>query len=108
MAPVIKEHRSEIETPFAGAWAGARDGDVVLVEFFDYACPYCRASNADVKRLLDEDKNLKVVWREFPVLGVNCVSAAEASLAAAKQGRFRDFFDRQFTQSQVTPESVAR
>lgn len=108
MAPVIKEHRNEIETPFAGAWAGARDGDVVLIEFFDYACPFCKASNTDVKRLLDEDKNLKVVWREFPVLGVNSISAAEASLAAAKQGRFREFFDRQFAQSQLTPESLAK
>ena len=43
---------------------GAADGDVVLVEFFDYACGYCRASNPDVERLLREDPRLKVVWRE--------------------------------------------
>jgi len=69
MAKLVNENRKAIETPFAGAWAGARDGDVVLVEFFDYACGFCKASNPDIARLLKEDRNLKVVWREFPVLG---------------------------------------
>ena len=37
-AQAIDRHRAALETPFHGAWAGAADGDVVLVEFFDYAC----------------------------------------------------------------------
>src|SRR3546814_10379176 len=76
----------------SGAWAGAKDGDVVLVEFFDYACPYCKASVADVKRLLAEDPKLKVVWRDFPVLGDNSREAAMASLSAARQGHYADFY----------------
>ena len=64
-----RPHRAALERPFHSAWAGAADGDVVLVEFFDYACAYCRASNPDVERLLREDPRLKVVWRELPVLG---------------------------------------
>src|SRR3546814_19425365 len=47
VSDVIETNREAIETPFEGAWAGAKDGDVVLVEFFDYACPYCKASVAD-------------------------------------------------------------
>lgn len=93
---MIAANREAIETPFEGAWAGARNGDVVLVEFFDYACPYCRASVADVKRLLAEDKRLKVVWREFPVLGEDSQEAAMASLSAARQGRYVDFYNRMF------------
>jgi len=95
-------HRSALETPYHGAWAGAANGDVVLVEFFDYACPYCRETNADVDRLLSEDPRLKVVWRELPVLGPNSEAAANASLAAARQGRFRAFHDRMFALGRPT------
>ena len=92
----IEQMRSDLETPFAGAWAGANDADVVMVEFFDYNCPYCRRSNADVQRLLKEDPKLKVVWREMPVLGAPSRKAAEVSLAAAKVGRFREYHDAMF------------
>src|SRR5688572_13484213 len=61
-AETLSAHRAALETPFGSAWAGARNGDVVLVEFFDYACGYCRKSNADVERLIAEDKGLKMVW----------------------------------------------
>ncbi|MGE0179560.1 MAG: DsbA family protein [Sphingomonas sp.] len=92
----VDRHRSALETPFHGAWAGADDGDVVLVQFFDYSCGYCRQSNADVDRLLREDNRLRVVWRELPVLGPDSEAAARVSLAAAQQGRFRDFHTRMF------------
>ena len=106
-ADVVTAHRAAIETPFASAWAGAKDGDVVLVEFFDYACSYCRKSNADVDRLLAEDKGLKVVWREYPVLGPDSEAAAEISLAAAKAGRFKPFYDRMFALGRPTSATLA-
>jgi protein-disulfide isomerase len=106
-ANVVKANRAALETPFAGAWAGAPNGDVVLVEFFDYACGFCRKSNADVDRLLAEDPRLKVVWRELPVLGADSQAASEVSLAAAKQNQFRPFFDRLFAQGRPVPEAVA-
>ncbi|HEX8239779.1 MAG TPA: DsbA family protein [Allosphingosinicella sp.] len=105
-ARVVSANRTALETPFAGAWAGAKDGDVVLVEFFDYACGYCRKSNADVERLLREDPRLKVVWREWPVLGPDSEAAARASLAAAQAGRFKPFHDRLFAAGRPTPEAV--
>jgi protein-disulfide isomerase len=104
----IAANRAAIETPFAGAWAGARDGDVVLVEFFDYACGYCRKSNPDVERLLKEDPRLKVVWREWPVLGPDSEAAARASLAAAQAGRFKPFHDQMFAAGRPTPEALAQ
>ena len=106
MAKVIAENRAAIETPFHSAWAGAAKGDVVLVEFFDYACGYCRKSNADVDRLLAEDKKLKVVWREWPVLGPDSERAAEVSLAAAKDGRFRDYFHRLYALGRPTESAI--
>lgn len=91
MASIVDQHRTELETPFAGGWEGARNGDVVLVEFFDYACGYCRASLPDIDRLLAEDKKLKVVYRELPILSEESNEAAKASLYAAKQGQYGTF-----------------
>jgi len=101
-------NRAAIETPFAGAWAGAKDGDVTLVEFFDYACTFCRRSNADVDRLLKEDPKLKVVWREWPVLGPDSEAAARASLAAAQAGKFRAFHDALYAAGRPTPDALAK
>ncbi|MGZ8286579.1 MAG: DsbA family protein [Allosphingosinicella sp.] len=107
-AKMVSANRAALERPFAGAWAGASDGDVVLVEFFDYACGYCRKSNADVDRLLSEDPRLKVVWREWPVLGPDSEAAARASLAAAQAGRFKPFYDALFAAGRPTPEALAK
>jgi protein-disulfide isomerase len=101
-ARAIGGQRTALETPFHSAWAGAADGDVVLVQLFDYSCGYCRQSNADVERLLREDPRLKVIWREFPVLGPDSEAAARMSLAAARQGRFRQFHERMFALGRPT------
>jgi protein-disulfide isomerase len=108
LAPAVSRNRAALETPFHGAWAGAAQPDVVLVEFFDYACGYCRASNSHIDRLLREDPRLRVVWREFPVLGPDSEQAAVASLAAARAGRYRPFYDALFAAGRPTAEAVER
>jgi len=99
----VLQNRQALERPYHGAWAGAENGDVVMVQFFDYSCPYCHQINGDVERLISEDPRLKVVWREYPVLGPNSESAAVASLAAAEQGRWRQFHARMFALGRPTP-----
>lgn len=106
-AQAVRQHRAALETPFHGGWAGAAEPDVTLVEFFDYACGFCRASNPDVERLLREDRRLRVVWREYPVLGPSSDQAAIASLAAAKAGRFRPFHDRLYANGRPTESTIA-
>ncbi|MEO1066079.1 MAG: DsbA family protein [Pseudomonadota bacterium] len=64
---------------------GNPEGDVTLIEFFDYNCGFCRRSLEDVERLVSEDKNLRVVLKEFPVLGDGSREAAQVAIAAAKQ-----------------------
>lgn len=96
VSKLLASNRAEIEKPFAGAVAGNPNGDTTLVVFFDYACPYCRASHADVTKLIATDKNLRVVFREFPVLGPASDEAALASLAAAQQNRYMAFNDAMF------------
>ena len=58
---MLTANRAAIETPFPGAVAGNVAGDVKLVVFFDYACPFCRQGHADVQRLVREDPKLLVV-----------------------------------------------
>jgi len=93
---MLASNRREIETPFAGATAGNPKGDVTVVVFFDYACPYCKQGARDIARLAAEDKNLKVVFRDFPVLSPDSETAALASLSAASQGRYVRFHDAMF------------
>jgi protein-disulfide isomerase len=106
-APVLAANRAAIETPFASSWRGAAKPDVTLVEFFDYACPYCKASNPTVDRLLQEDKGLRVVYRELPILGPDSVTAARLSLQASQQGRFAQYHDAQWAAGRPAPETLA-
>jgi protein-disulfide isomerase len=68
--------------------SGNPEGDVTLVEFFDYQCGYCKRSLEPVIDLLENDPGLRVVWKEFPVLGQVSTFAALASMAAQKQGKY--------------------
>ena len=60
---------------------GNPKGDVTLVEFFDYNCAYCRRAQADMKLLIADDPNLRVVLKEFPILGEGSVAAAQVAVA---------------------------
>jgi protein-disulfide isomerase len=91
LAKVVNDNRAVIETPFAGAWEGNPKGDVTVVEFFDYACGFCRTARPDIEQLLASDPNVKVVYHEMPVLGEGSLEAAKISLAAAKQGKYLAF-----------------
>ncbi len=68
-------------------------GDITVVEFFDYACPTCKATEPRVEALLKADKNVKLVAKEFPVLSPESVIASKAALAAARQGKYSVFHE---------------
>ena len=68
--------------------AGNPDGDVTVVEFFDYRCSYCKASLEMVMALIREDPNVRVVFKEFPILSPESSRAAKAALAAERQGQY--------------------
>ncbi|MEI6484681.1 MAG: DsbA family protein [Sphingomonadales bacterium] len=92
----LAANREAIETPFPGAIAGNPKGDVKLVVFFDYACPYCRQGHADVQKLVRDDPKLTVVYRDFPVLSPASTEAAMASLSAATQGKYEKYHNASF------------
>ena len=68
-----------------GVVLGNKDGDVTFVEFFDYNCGYCKRAMADMLDLLKSDSKLKVVLKEFPVLGQGSVEAAQVAIAVRMQ-----------------------
>lgn len=106
-APTLDSARAQLETPFASSWKGAEKPEVVLVEFYDYACPYCKASNPHVDQLVRENPKLRVVYRELPILGPNSIEAARLSLAASKAGRFQQFHDALYAAGRPAPDTNA-
>ncbi|VAW02096.1 27kDa outer membrane protein, partial [hydrothermal vent metagenome] len=103
----IDDIRAEIETPFAGtAFAGNPNGDVIVVEYSDFACPYCKQATADIDRILKEDKNIKVVFRELPILSEASNDAALMALAAAKQGKYYAFHKTMFATGRPSPSTI--
>jgi protein-disulfide isomerase len=103
LAPI----RASLETPFHSSWKGAAKPDVTLTYFFDYACGYCRQSNPDIERLIAEDKGLRVIYRELPILGPDSVAAARVSLAASKAGKFVQYHDALYAAGRPGPDTVA-
>ncbi|MEO1168107.1 MAG: DsbA family protein [Pseudomonadota bacterium] len=107
MVQMISSVRDDLETPFAGAWIGAADADVTVVEFFDYACGFCRTSLPDIERLVEEDPNVRVVFRELPILSEESVDAARVSLSAAKQREYFEFHRAMYAEGRPGPASIA-
>lgn len=70
---------------------GNPKGDATIVEFFDYRCPYCKEVEPALEALLKEDGKLRIVYKEFPILGPASVYAARVALAARAQGKYDAF-----------------
>lgn len=81
----VKENANAIFDSSHQVVLGNRQGDVTLVEFFDYNCPYCKRAFADMTALIKADPKLRVVLKEFPVLGENSVEAAKIAVAVRMQ-----------------------
>ena len=75
------------DTPVIGNPAG----DVAIVEFFDYRCQYCRRVVTSVRKLIEEDDKIRLVMKEFPILGPQSIQAARAALASVGQGKYEEF-----------------
>ncbi len=70
---------------------GNPDGDVVMVEFFDYRCGYCKKVVNDLRQVVESDGNIRLIMKEFPILGPDSRLAARAALASVQQGRYEEF-----------------
>lgn len=103
----LAEVGDEVARPFPGAVLGNPQGTRTLVKFTDYGCTYCRASEADVQRLIAADPGLRVVIREWPIFD-GSEEAARMALAAARQGKYAAFYKAMFAGGPPSPATVAR
>ncbi len=90
---LLTEQRGRLEDPATSYVTGNPDGDVTLIEFFDYRCPYCKRVVGHIAKLREEDKGLRIVFKEFPILGPESVIASRAALASRAQGKYEAFHD---------------
>jgi protein-disulfide isomerase len=87
----VKKNRDVLTKDASSPEAGDPKGDVTVVEFFDYNCHFCKGSFPAVQSLLDKDKKVRVVFKEFPILGPSSETAAKWALAADKQKKYFEF-----------------
>lgn len=105
-ATKLAEVGGAVASPFPGAVLGNPQGTRTLVKFTDYGCTYCRASEADVQRLIAGDPQLRVVIREWPIFD-GSEEAARMALAAARQGKYAAFYTAMFAAGPPSAAAIA-
>lgn len=86
---------------------GNPKGDVTVVEYFDYQCPYCKKAHPTVKRVIEKDGNARLVMKDWPIFGDASIFAAQAVLGAAQIGQYEVAFEALMkTKGKLTQEDV--
>jgi protein-disulfide isomerase len=91
MAVAVKENADDLFRPMASPIVGNAKGDVTMIEFFDYNCGYCKKAFGDVAHAIDNDKQIKLILKEFPILSKGSEEASRVALAAKMQGKYWEF-----------------
>jgi protein-disulfide isomerase len=109
MAVAIKEYAGELFRPAASPIVGNAKGDVPVIEFFDYNCGYCKKAFLDVAKLIDRDKKVRVILKEFPILSKGSEEASRVALAVKLQGKYWEFHSAMLqSQGQANEASALR
>ena len=105
----VKQHAEALRESGPLPVLGNPDGDVTIVEFFDYRCPYCRQVANLALETAKADGNVRVVYKEYPILGPDSEFASRAAIAASMQGRYAEFHKALMNDVQtVNQDSVMR
>ena len=72
-------------------YLGNKNGKEIIIEFFDYNCGYCKRSFPEIMELVSENKDIKIILKELPVLGESSILASKASIASQKQDKYFEF-----------------
>ncbi len=89
-AMLTKHHTRLYEDGFSYV-GGNEDGDVTVIEFFDYNCGVCKRAFSVVEKLKQQDSNLRVIYKEFPILSESSYMASKAAMASINQGKYPEF-----------------
>jgi protein-disulfide isomerase len=105
----VADHRQQLFSDPSTPIGGNPHGDAAIVEFFDYRCPYCKQVEPSLEAMLKQDPNLRLVYKEFPILGPVSLTAAHAALAAKRQGKYDAFHDAMMeARGNITDDTVYR
>jgi protein-disulfide isomerase len=105
----IRDRHAEIFDDPTSPVGGNPKGDVTIVEFFDYRCPYCKQVEPVLEALLRQDPNIRIVYKEFPILGPESLYASQVALAARKQGKYQTFHDAMMgTKGTITDDVILK
>jgi protein-disulfide isomerase len=89
--------------------AGNPDGDITIVEYFDFRCPYCKKVHADLLQVVQDDGKIRLVYKDWPIFGGVSVDAAKLTLASKFQGKFVEAHNALITaKSNITEANVAQ
>ena len=104
----VDQNRAALETPYSGAWEGAAQPKVTLVAFMDYACGYCRAALPHIEQLVKDNPDLRVVYRELPIIADGSANAAKVSLLAANENKFMAFHKAMYAAGGVSSDAILK
>ena len=90
MKTAIKSNAKDLYQRTDAPMAGDPNGDITVVEFFDYNCGYCKRGFSQLSQLIDNDKKVRVVFKELPILSKGSEEASRVALAAKQQGKYWD------------------
>jgi protein-disulfide isomerase len=107
MQVAIKENAKELYQSASAPIAGNPKGDVTVIEFFDYNCGYCKKALPDLAGVIEKDKNVKVILKEFPILSKGSEETARVALAAKMQGKYWEFHRAMLDSSGQANEATA-
>ena len=103
----IAAHAEQVYHSPSSFVAGNPNGDVSVVAFFDHNCPYCRRDAPALVKLVAEDGQVRLVLKELPVLGPDSEAVAKVALAAARQGKYFELYQRLFASPGPANEAKA-
>lgn len=106
VAKALAANRAALERDTGSPVGGNPKGDVTVVEFFDYNCGFCKRAALNVKALIDADKNVRVVYKEFPILVPSSMPGAKAALAAKRQGKYVAFHEALFELPEISDATI--
>lgn len=104
-AQMLNDYQNVIYNDGYSYVGGNPKGDVTVVEFFDYNCGYCKNTLLTLEKLMRIDPNIRIIYKEFPILSPSSITAAKAAMASIKQGKYYAFHKAMLTNKRNLDEA---